>query len=354
MTRLSILATILSLTIISSCSRKDITKPEPKPYTLTVPANFPELPGNSRNPLTEEGVILGSRLFFDEQLSGNNRISCATCHRPELSFTDGLAFSNLGVSGTMLHRHTPALINMAWVNDGLFWDGGATNLESQALGPITAHNEMAQDLYELVRELQADGLYRKQFQAAFNDTVSTDNIVKALAQFQRTLVSANSRYDKYVRNENGGWLTGEEQKGLTLVQRKCQGCHSGSLFTDNKYHNNGIDGSFSGEPFEGIYLGRFRITYDQGDIGKFKTPTLRNIMLTPPYMHDGRFQTIEEVLDHYAHNVKPSATLDPLLRQNTGEMPGVYLTQREKQQILAFLQTLTDSSFILKKYLPAP
>ncbi len=340
--------------IIVSCSKADFFKPKPQPYILPVPANFPQPYFDNYNSLTKEGVALGRRLFYDRRLSANNQVSCASCHHQELSFSDGIVLTNAGVSATILKRHSPALINLAWANNGLFWDGGSTNLESQAFGPITAHDEMGQNLYELVEELKADGLYRQQFSAAFKDSISSANIVKALAQFQRTFVSSNSRYDKYVRHEAGGILTDQEQQGLQLVQAKCQGCHKGDLFTDNDYHNNGIDDDFSNNDFEGIYQGRYRITYNAADKGRFKTPTLRNSMLTAPYMHDGRFLTMQQVLDHYNNGVKVSATTDPLVMQNTENTAGIPLTADEKTKITAFLNTLTDSSFLINKALSKP
>lgn len=262
--------------------------------------------------------------------------------------------SNIGVSATVLHRHSPALLNLAWANNGFFWDGGSRNLESQAFGPITAHDEMAQNLYELIVELKGDAHYPTQFKAAFNDTIKAANIVKALAQFQRIFISANSRYDKYKRNETGGSLSAQELQGLQLVQLKCQGCHQSDLFTDNSYHNNGIDDDFSNDSFEGIYKGRSRITFKAADLGKYKTPTLRNVMLTAPYMHDGRFATIEQVLNHYSTGVLVSPSTDQLIMQQEGGTPGIPLTADEKNKIISFLKTLTDSSFITNKALSSP
>lgn len=340
---------------VLSCSKNDIVKPEPEPtpqpYALLVPANFPQPELDTNNPLTKEGIALGRRLFYDVRLSSNNLISCASCHKQQLSFSDGVSLSNIGVSATVLHRHSPALINMAWANNGLFWDGGSRNLESQAFGPISAHDEMAQNLYELIDELNADASYPAQFKAAFNGNISDAKIVKALAQFQRTFISANSRYDKYVRKETGGTLTADELQGLQLVQQKCQGCHQSDLFTDNGFHNNGIDNDFTNNSFEGIYHGRSRITFKATDLGKFKTPTLRNVMLTAPYMHDGRFATIEQVLNHYSSGVLASATTDPLVMQQTGGAAGIPMTTDEKNKIISFLKTLTDSSFITNKSL---
>ena len=337
-----------------ACRKTDTTSPEPTPYTLLVPADFTQPPADADNPLTKEGIALGRMLFYDKKLSGNNNISCASCHLPEKAFSDGVALSNIGVSGKPLHRNAPALINMAWMNKGLFWDGGSTNLESQAFAPLSSPDEMAQNLIELVKELKADPVYPQQFRKAFKSDISSANIVKALAQFQRTFVSANSRYDRFTRKEPGITLSAIAAEGLTLVQQHCQGCHTGALFTDNDYHNNGLDSDFSNDQFEGLFQGRFRITYSASDLGKFKTPTLRNILLTAPYMHDGRFNTLTEVLDHYSDGVKTSATTDPLVMRKPGNTAGISLSNADKQKIIAFLGTLTDSSFINHPQLVKP
>ncbi|WP_439555553.1 cytochrome-c peroxidase [Dyadobacter sp.] len=325
---------------LSSCSSRQDMEPEPQAYSFQVPAHFPQPVFNTHNPMSREGIELGRKLFYDVRLSANNKVSCASCHDPKLAFTDGERFSKAGVSGTALHRHSPALFNLAWTNNGLFWDGGSTNLESQVFGPLTAHDEMAQNLYELVDELNAVPTYVSGFENAFQEPVSSQNVAKALAQFQRSLVSAGSRYDRYRLNQTGGSLTSDELAGLTLVRQKCQGCHTGELFTDQSYHNNGIDADFSNMEHEGLYMGRYRISYDLADLGKFKTPSLRNVALTAPYMHDGRFSSLEDVLEHYSAGVKPSATLDARLPAS-----GLSLSAQENKQIISFLHTLSDPDF---------
>lgn len=343
----------IAVIYLVSCSKTDIVQEEPQPYRLAVPLNFPAFEDDPHNPLSETGVALGRRLFYDVRLSGNNKISCASCHQQQLAFSDGTALSNMGVSGTKLLRHAPALINLAWARNGLFWDGGSTNLESQAFGPLSAHDEMAQDLYQLVEELNADGQYPQLFRAAFKQEVSAAGVVKALAQFQRTMVSANSSYDKYRRNE-GAVLSSKELRGLQLVQQKCQQCHATDLFTDNSYHNNGLDDDFSIEDHDNIYKGRFRVSYHLSDLGAYRTPTLRNIMLTAPYMHDARFASIEAVLDHYSDGVKSSSSLSPELYQKENRAPGITLSAEDKASIIAFLHTLTDADFITNKTLSNP
>lgn len=343
------------LVVTSSCKKEEVTLADQPPHALTleVPANFPRFTDDPNNPLTEEGIELGRTLFYDTRLSGNNRLSCASCHKQGLAFSDGVSLNNIGVSGVQLPRHSPALINLAWANSGLFWDGGSTNLESQAFAPLTNADEMQQNLTELEVELKQVPAYVKRFKQAFNSEIKSVNIVKALAQFQRTLISGNSKYDQYIRKDPGISLSEQELNGLALVNTKCRTCHSGELFTDNNYHNNGIDNDFSNTDHELLYQGRSRVTFNPFDLGKFKTPTLRNVMLTAPYMHDGRFKTINEVLSHYQAGIKDGPTTDIILRQNNGNL-GIPLSPSDKTEIIAFLNTLTDNSFITNKKLSKP
>ena len=339
----------------ASCKKDPVLeekRPVPQVVKLEVPGNFPEVSADADNPQTNEGIELGRKLFYDVRLSGSNGISCASCHRQELAFTDGIALSPIGESGKALHRHAPALFNLAWARTGLFWDGGSKNLESQAFGPLTSPDEMHQDLLLLEAELKQVPEYVKQFRFVFGGEITSADVVKALAQFQRTLISGGSRYDQYKRVEPGGVLTEQELLGMSLVNAKCKGCHSGELFTDGGYHNNGIDAFFSDE-LEGIYQGRFRVTFNMGDMGKFKTPSLRNVLFTAPYMHDGRFTTIDDVLDHYQHGLKVSATTDPLLFQDNGRA-GIPMTITERTAIKAFLATLTDTDFISNQKIADP
>lgn len=345
------LVCLLTLSLFSCKKEQKVAEIPPGPVAakLLVPGNFPAVPDDPENPLTEQGITLGRMLFYEKRLSGNNKISCASCHQPELAFTDGKVLSDLGASGKLLSRHAPALFNLAWAKNGLFWDGGSKNLESQALGPLTSADEMAQDLHELESELRAMPDYVQRFNAAFKDGINTSNVVKALAQFQRTLISGNAAYDRYMRKEAGAVLSVQELEGMRLVASRCKGCHAGELFTDHDFHNNGLDNSFSPE-LEGIYLGRFRVTFDPADLGKFKTPSLRNIMVTAPYMHDGRFKNINQVLDHYQSGIKHSSTTDPLLCQDQGKA-GIPLTNEERKAVIAFLNTLTDQEFLTSKQL---
>lgn len=345
---LRVAAGLFFCAVLISCKKEAPQEEKPvllHEVQLNLPKEFPQIQTDPDNPLTEEGIDLGRRLFYDVRLSGNNRISCASCHRQELAFSDGLALSNKGFSGRPLLRHAPALFNLAWANQGLFWDGGAKNLESQAFGPLTAEDEMYQDLYELEAELKAVPDYVNRFKLVFKQEIRSTDVVKALSQFQRTLISANSRYDQYLRKET--MLSIEELNGVNLYREKCSACHKGALFTDQAFHNNGLDATF-GDEKEGIYQGHFRVSFNPADLGKFKTPSLRNVLLTAPYMHDGRFNTIAEVLEHYNSGIKASPTVDPILYQDHGAI-GIPLTEMEKKELIAFLGTLTDESFITNK-----
>jgi cytochrome c peroxidase len=307
---------------------------------LKVPAYFPPLADTTV--LTEEKITLGKKLFFDERLSGNNRISCATYHQPKHFFADTVALSEHGVSHQRLKRHTPTLLNVAWIQHGLFWDGGASNLASLVFAPLQHKDEMAQDLKSLVAELSADHVYKDLFQRAFgNDSITSANIARALAQYQMTLLSTDSRYDRWLQGKDT--LTLIEQKGLKLFTKNCAVCHVPPLFTDNRFHNNGISNSFSPK-HEGIEQGRARITLKKEDMGKFKTPTLRNIAHTAPYMHDGRFKNLDEVLLHYTNGIKQYPTLDGSLEHS------IRLSPIDQEAIIAFLKTLTDEQLLLKSF----
>ena len=312
---------------------------------LQVPGNFPAPVLMPDNPISSEGVLLGKILFYDPGLSLDGSVSCASCHDQKLAFSDGASLGNFGVSGRPLVRHSPTLINMAWMDKGFFWDGGSKNLESQAFGPLTHADEMGMSLDGLEDRLAGDAGYTELFYKAFEDGVTFQNVAKALAQFERTLISSNSKYDKYIRKERGSSLTNLELNGLTLVQKHCASCHKGELFTDNDFHNNGIDEKFEDQSHELSYFGRYRITFQSEDMGAYKTPTLRNVMVSAPYMHDGRFSSIETVLKHYVEGVKDVTTTSRLLYQNDGKA-GIPLSEQDIKSITAFLHTLTDSEFL--------
>ncbi len=324
--------------------------PPPTPYDLQIPSNMPPMLIPPDNPLTVEGVQLGRYLFYEERLSGNNTMSCGTCHSPQNAFAEANQFST-GIDGIQGNRNSMALINLGW-ETSFFWDGRAATLEEQVLQPVTNPIEMHDTWPNVVYKLQSDPAYEELFGKAFGSpAIDSLKAAKALAQFLRIMISANSKFDKFMRGETQ--LEPEEALGFQLTQMEggdpafgqggqlgadCFHCHphGGGRFTDGIFRNNGLDSEFS-DP------GRGGVTGLPQDMGKFKTPTLRNVALSAPYMHDGRFQTLEEVIGHYDSGGQPSPTIDPNMKFTQG---GLQLTAQKKAQLLAFLNTLTDTDFI--------
>jgi cytochrome c peroxidase len=308
---------------------------------IVVPDNFPEpVYGVDKNPPTRAAFELGRTLFYDPRLSRTGEVSCGSCHQQFVAFAhDGHQLSH-GVNDRIGTRNTPALQNLRWKLN-FFWDGGPNNIETMPLAPITNPVEMDETLDNVLGKLNADASYQRRFKQVFggNGPIDSYQFLRALAQFTAALTSSNSRYDKYARQETGGTFTASELRGLTVLRQKCGSCHAGELFTDESFRNNGLDRRFP------LDSGRAHITRRSIDAGRFKVPSLRNVALTGPYMHDGRFTTLEEVLDHYDHGIIESATLDPLLRR-PGLEPGIALAPQERQDLLAFLHTLTDEQFL--------
>ncbi|MFN5317856.1 MAG: cytochrome-c peroxidase [Bacteroidia bacterium] len=341
-------AITLTVLIFTSCRKDEQSDFEvnPTPVALDIPSSFPQALIPADNPLTEEGIFLGRKLFYDPILSGDNTISCASCHMQNAAFVDAGTQFSLGVNGAVGTRNAMPLFNLAW-GPGFFWDGGATNLESQVIGPITNPVEMHENLEHALNELKAHPEYPYLFFKAFgSNSITTANLMRAVAQFERTLISADSKYDRYLKGQ--ATLTEQELNGLNLFtdmnKGDCNHCHAlGGLFTDFGYRNTGLDFDYADE-------GRYLITLNEADKGKFKTPSLRNIALTAPYMHDGRFATLMECIEHYNTGFVLHPNLDPALAfVNQGRM-----TPQEMQDIVAFLNTLTDSTFINNPKFAAP
>ncbi len=317
-----------------------IDKPDydPTPYAFDYPDYLPIMEVPVDNPMTEEGIALGRMLFYDPILSGDGTLSCAGCHKVEFSFTDERQFSE-GIDGSIGTRQAMHIVNLGWMPK-LFWDGRANGMEEQALGPVENPIEMKDTWENVVAKLSAHDEYPDLFWAAFGEEpITKEQAVKAIAQFERTMISGDSRYDVIVER-NEGFFTDAEQEGFEIFNTErgdCFHCHGGTLFTDNLFHNNGLDSLFTD-------VGLEEVTGDPLDRGLFKTPSLRNNELTAPYMHDGRFETLEEVIDHYSEGLHNSPTIDPLMKQIA--QGGIHLTDEEKSNLLAFLKTLTDTSFI--------
>lgn len=289
------------------------------------PVTFP-----ADNPQTEAKVELGKKLYFDPRLSGNNWISCATCHNPVFGFTDGLPRALGGPASKEGGRHSPTVINAAY-NEFQFWDGRAATLEEQALGPIQNPNEMGETLDNVVRKLSGIPDYVKAFQEVFGAGVTADGIAKAIAAFERTVIYANSPFDRYMQGDVRA-LSESAKRGMDLFQGKaeCIKCHNGPNFTDNKFHNIGVpaDGPLKED------LGRYNVTMNDTDKGAFKTPTLRNVAETGPYMHNGYFPTLFEVVQFYNGGGGRSENKSP-------DIHGLNLTGQEVGDLIEFMKALT-------------
>ncbi|WP_275315900.1 cytochrome-c peroxidase [Tenacibaculum bernardetii] len=339
---------ILLLLLLMSCSSKEENDVyTPVPVNLEIPELFqqkiiaPVIPTN--NPLTEEGIALGKKLFFDKILSQNNTQSCATCHNPAKAFTDNTQFSE-GVDGLLGKRNSMPLFNLAWNFDERFtWDGKELSLERQALEPVRNPIEMHSKWTNVAERIKNHPEYPTLFQQAFGNTkIDSILITKAIAQFERTLISGNSKFDQFLLGKTT--LTPQEQNGFDVFMDEargdcfhCHGSNNNPLWTDNKFHNNGLDAVLSD-------LGLAKVTGDPNDNGKFKSPSLRNLKFTAPYMHDGRFVTLDEVINHYSTGLKTSSTIDPLMKKvNEG---GVNLSEKDKSDLKAFLLSLSDNDFV--------
>lgn len=317
------------------------------PYTLNIGA-FPSPALAADNPLTVQKVALGRMLFYEKRLSLDNSMSCASCHRQEHAFSDTSRLS-IGVHGLPGKRQAMAIFNMAWNENGFFWDGRAPLLRNQSLMPIEDSLEMAENLGNVIDKLAALPNYRNQFIRAFGtDEITAERMGLAMEAFMVSISSVNSRYDAFLKGEiqlsaseeRGRWLFFQEYNPFFPEQSgaDCAHCHSNLNFENDLYMNNGIDASEFGDP------GRALVTADPMDHGKMKVPSLRNIALTPPYMHDGRFRSLEDVLHHYNTGIQSSATLDPALAMTLPN--GLLLSDQDIIDLVAFLHTLTDRDLI--------
>ena len=331
---------LLVIGLLFSCTSNDSSEYQNIPIDYQVPANFPPLASNrADNPLTEKGFELGKKIFYDGRLASDGVVSCGFCHIQEDAFTHhGHTFSH-GVGDGVGVRNAPPIQNMAYQTQ-FFWDGAADHIELLSMAPISNELEMNGNIIDIINMMKNDSGYKKLYKQAFtNGEINSENMLKALAQFMTVLTSSNSRFDKYKRNESGGTLTPQEFAGYAVFNQKCASCHATDIFTDNSFRNNGLPINPSIN-----YKGRHRVTGFDEDKYKFKVPSLRNIEKTAPYMHDGRFYTLEAVLDHYASGVAQTQNLDASLN-NSGTL-GIPLSQTEKTQLIAFLKTLTDTEFL--------
>lgn len=349
MKKLTVITIIAVLSAsIYACKKDPETTPvaevyNPTAIAVTVPAwvkNYVgEMKHPSDNPLTAEGVYLGRKLFYEKMLSNDMTMSCATCHKQENGFDDPRPFSQ-GTNGTFGDRNAMAIINLAW-DKSFFWDGRRATLEGQAHDPVTNPIEMANNWPDVVKRLQNSTVYPDLFFKAFGTrTVDSNLVVKAIAQFERTLVSYNSKFDKYYYNGDTTVFTQQEKNGLAIFKGKglCKNCHlMNTQLADVEFRNNGLDANPKDD-------GHMKHTGLATDRGKFKVPTLRNIAQTAPYMHDSRFKTLEEVVNFYSSQVQQSS---PNIDEHMPDFgTGLNLSVQEKADLVAFLKTLSDNDFL--------
>jgi cytochrome c peroxidase len=325
--------------MFSACEKDPpIPDPEPPVYDINfrVPAGWPQpVYSFENNTLTESGFRLGRKLFYDPRLSRDNTISCGSCHQAFAAFSHLSHPVSHGIDGLLGTRNAPPLYNLNW-HPSFMWDGGINHIEVQPLAPITNPVEMDEKIPTVIAKIQQDPDYKKLFNAVYGDeTVNSQRIFKAIAQFQGMLVSANSKYDQVMRGDAGVAFTPQEEHGLNVFRANCASCHKEPLFSDFSFRNNGLSVNTTYHD-----SGRAHITKLATDRFKFKVPSLRNITLTEPYMHDGRFQTLQKCIDHYVKGVQQTENLDPLLTS------GIALTTQEQQDLIRFLQTLADNSFV--------
>jgi cytochrome c peroxidase len=326
---------LVAIILLEACKKTDVNSYKPTFLTFNVPNGWPQPATNifANNPLTEEGFQLGRKLFYDGKLSKDGNFPCASCHQQFAAFATFDHDLSHGFNNSFTTRNATPTFNLAWM-PLLHWDGGINHIEVQALAPLTGPNEMAETLENVLTKLKNDASYPELFRKAFGSTeINSQKMLKAIAQFMGSMVSSNSKYDK-VKNGTATF-TASEQAGYNFFKAKCDACHKEPLFTDNSFRNNGLAiNNFLND------FGRMKITNMAADSLKFKVPTLRNVELTYPYMHDGRLYSLRDVLDHYSSNlITTQPTLDPLLRSR------IAMTTTDKNNLVAFLRTLTDNEF---------
>jgi cytochrome c peroxidase len=306
------------------------------PIYFEVPKGWPQPQYDfNKNPLTEEGFQLGRHLFYDPIISRDSTISCSSCHLQQTGFTHVDHDLSHGIDGRTGTRNSLALINLAW-NKSFHWDGGVNNLEVQPINPIASPAEMDEKLEKVVTKLQQSQKYKALFANAFGDEkITSQRLLKALAQYTMSLKSSNAKYDKVMRNE--ATFSNQEQNGYALFKKHCASCHTEPLFSSNRFERNGLAADTTLHD-----LGRMKITQKQDDYRRFKVPTLRNIQFTFPYMHDGRFKTLTEVIRHYN-----SLAEDKNLPRELSKP--MRLSDKDRIDLVAFLQTLTDKEFLFNK-----
>ncbi len=339
----------LVICIFFGCKKTDKASLDLEMYPLVYDAHFPTPTILSDNKITKAKVALGRKLFYENKLSGDNSMNCAHCHQQQNGFSDSARYSS-GIHGLKGTRQAMPIQNLVWNNNRFFWDGRAPLLRHQSIKPIEDPLEMAAVLSVVVAKLKKEESYQRMFMKAFgSEEVNFQRISFALEAFMFTLISDKSKYDQW---KNGTeTFSDSELRGKNLFFGEynpffpeisgadCAHCHSGSSFTNNEYMNNGLDATINFTD-----LGFYNVSNQVKDKATFRTPSLRNISLTAPYMHDGRFQTLEQVIDHYNDGIQNSSTLSSHLEQTLTQ--GLLLDSQDKLDLIAFLKTLSDPSFI--------
>lgn len=335
------ISSVLFAMVLLACSSDDDSGYQAKQIDIVVPSNFPDMVYNlDNNPVTDAGFELGKALFYDGKLSANNAIPCAFCHEQAFAFTHHGHTLSHGVNGGIGLRNAQPIQNMAFQSE-FMWDGAASHLDLQPIIPLTSELEMGETISNVIAKLKVEAYYQKQFAKAFEDgEINGENLLKALSQFMVTMISSNSKYDKYVRGEDNVTLTETELDGMETFRNKCASCHATDLFSDQSYRNNGLPVNPKLND-----VGRFNVLENPDDMYKFKVPSLRNIEYSYPYMHDGRFATLKAVMEFYDNGVVDNGNVDASLLR-TDNTYGITLSDYEKTSLVAFLKTLTDHEFL--------
>lgn len=342
MRKLQVILLLVGVLILASCKKEIIDKVAAF-AGFQKPANFPEPAYHfDTNPVTKEGFELGKKLFYEPRLSRNNTISCGSCHIQASAFTHHGHDVSHGIDDRLGKRNAPPIMNLAW-HTGFNLDGGVFDLDMQPIVPITTFEEMDETLENVLQKLKGHPEYPKLFAQAFgSEEITSARLLKALSQFMVMCVSAQSKYDSVMRKETS--FTAEEMQGYELFKQKCASCHKEPLFTDLTFRNNGIGIGFNGD------VGRYEITLNEADKYKFKVPSLRNLKYSAPYMHDGRFYTLDAVLDKYSTGMRYVQNIDPALDKGNN-IYGIGISDAERAYLKAFLNTLNDEHFIKNKLL---
>lgn len=342
MKKLKVILTLVAVLVAASC-KKEIIDKVAEFAGFQKPANFPEPTYHfDTNPVTKEGFELGKKLFYEPRLSRNNTISCGSCHIQTSAFTHHGHDVSHGIDDRLGKRNAPPIMNLAW-HTGFNLDGGVFDLDMQPIVPITTFEEMDETLENVLQKLKTHPEYPKLFAKAFgSEEITSARLLKALSQFMVLCISAQSKYDSVMRSEAS--FTAEELQGYELFKQKCASCHKEPLFTDGSFRNNGIGIGFNGD------VGRYEITLDESDKYKFKVASLRNLKYSAPYMHDGRFYTLDAVLDKYSTGMRQVQNIDPLLDKGNNTY-GINISEQERIFLKAFLNTLNDEHFVKNKLL---